>query len=77
MPKKMLNDNKVRDLITCDNVEGFEQLQFVRAGAGAGKTTSIKNRVLNLIKHKDLIPERMVTIGIFQDICRLNFYAAK
>ena len=58
----MLNDHKARNLITCEDVEGFKQLQFVKAGAGAGKTTSIKLRVLNLIKKKDLIPERMVTI---------------
>jgi ATP-dependent helicase/nuclease subunit A len=58
----MLNDQKARNLITCDDAEGFKQLQFVKAGAGAGKTTSIKLRVLNLIKKKNLIPERMVTI---------------
>lgn len=58
----MLKDKKVRELITCENAEGFNQLQFVKAGAGAGKTTSIKNRVLNLVKNKYLVPERMVTI---------------
>jgi len=58
----MLNDAKARELITCSDPKGFGKLHFVKAGAGAGKTTSIKQRVVNFIKHKDLSPEKLVAI---------------
>ena len=35
---------------------------YVKAGAGAGKTTSIKDRVLNLILHHNISPKKMVII---------------
>lgn len=59
---KKLKDDAVRQLITGENPEGLEQLQFVKAGAGAGKTHSIKHRILNLVKQKELKPERLVAI---------------
>ncbi|OUR95741.1 hypothetical protein A9Q84_14665 [Halobacteriovorax marinus] len=59
----MLKDKKVRDKITgSQNIKDLDAAQFVKAGAGAGKTSSIKDRVLNLVSKAELSPERMVII---------------
>lgn len=56
-------DQAVRDLITGDkDVTTLNKAQFVKAGAGAGKTTSIKERVLNLVSKLNTSPEKMVII---------------
>lgn len=57
-----LKDLKERNIITGLESDSFSKLHFVKAGAGAGKTSSIKERVLNLIKTKELKPERLVLI---------------
>ena len=59
----MLKDQKIRDKITGrTSPEDLRRAQFVKAGAGAGKTTSISDRVLNLITKLKTSPEKMVII---------------
>lgn len=56
-------DSDIRDKITGESdVTSLTTPQFVKAGAGAGKTTSITERVKNLIKKLDKDPENMVII---------------
>lgn len=58
-----LIDQDIRDRITgSSNVKDLRRAQFVKAGAGAGKTYSIKNRILNSVTKLNLNPERMVVI---------------
>ena len=60
---KKLHDQDVRDFITGDiDPETLSIATFTKAGAGAGKTFSIKNRILNLIIQKNLSPKNMVII---------------
>lgn len=60
---KKPKDQKTRDKITgSKSIDDLKCAQFVIAGAGAGKTSSIKDRVLNLVSKAQLSPERMVII---------------
>lgn len=60
---KLPKDQDTRDKITGNNsIDDLKCAQFVKAGAGAGKTSSIKDRVLNLVSKAELSPERMVII---------------
>ncbi|WP_127716738.1 exodeoxyribonuclease V subunit beta [Halobacteriovorax sp. HLS] len=60
---KQPKDQETRDKITGNNtIDDLKCAQFVKAGAGAGKTSSIKDRVLNLVSKAELSPERMVII---------------
>lgn len=60
---KRAKDQNIRDKITGYNsIDDLKGIQFVKAGAGAGKTTSIKDRVLNLVSKAEISPERMVII---------------
>ena len=60
---KQPKDQETRDKITGNNtIDDLKYAQFVKAGAGAGKTSSIKDRVLNLVSKAELSPERMVII---------------
>ena len=56
-------DQEIRNKITGSrDIKDLKCAQFVKAGAGAGKTSSIKDRVLNLVSKAELSPERMVII---------------
>lgn len=56
-------DIDIRSRITGSNdICGLEIPQFVKAGAGAGKTTSISGRVKNLLTKLNKDPEKMVII---------------
>lgn len=63
MSNTLLQDQEIRNKITGESSESdLKRAQFVKAGAGAGKTYSIKHRVLNLVKKLKTDPERMVII---------------
>jgi ATP-dependent helicase/nuclease subunit A len=59
---KTLDDQKTRDFITGVNPKHLDYPVFAIAGAGAGKTHSIKKRVLNLVLKKDLCLKNLVII---------------
>ena len=59
---KTASDQAVRDLITGTIAAGLEQTYFVRAGAGAGKTSCLQDRVKNLLMTKVVVPEKLAVI---------------
>ncbi|QEN03296.1 hypothetical protein EW093_00765 [Thiospirochaeta perfilievii] len=63
MSNTVLKDQDIRNKITGETSDqDLKRAQFVKAGAGAGKTYSIKHRVLNLVRKLKIDPERMVII---------------
>lgn len=60
--QKTPKDQAARDLITGANPEGLGRNLFVRAGAGAGKTHCIMERVKNLLVGGELKPAKLAVI---------------
>ena len=61
-PPREPKDKKARDFITGVSRPGLSHTLFVRAGAGAGKTHCLQERVKNLLLHHDCMPEKLAVI---------------
>ncbi|MGK5085063.1 UvrD-helicase domain-containing protein, partial [Bdellovibrionota bacterium FG-1] len=52
-------DQSERDFITGEERAGLSHSLFVRAGAGAGKTHCLQERVKNLLLHGGISPDKL------------------